>query len=158
MANETQTLKQRLEVGRADSRAHRETGEERRRERREAHLARLQKRHDSEKRPAAKAVLAEMLERRRKHLERSAERVAARKARRAQRVADLKARRAERGGREGNVPAAPATPMNAADTIAAVATMDADALAAARASEEARDKPRTTVLAAIEAREAELAG
>lgn len=128
--------------------------ERRRGSTRDAGIATLEKRRDGTKEGPVRERLTKHLEMRRGYLERKAKRKTARAAKRA-------ARRAKRGRPAAPVADAPAAPfadLNARDAIARIADMSASTLAAARTTEEARDKPRTTVLEAIDARETELNG
>lgn len=137
---------------------------EKRKARRDAHQARLERQRDETKNPMVKALLTRQIDSRAKHVERRAARLEERRQRRETR---REKRRVAMGGKPGKrrvadrAPAQEQTPqqfaeLNAADSIAAIATMDAGPLAVARASEENRDKPRSTVLAALNTREMDL--
>ncbi len=145
MTKHTSKLYQRIEKGR-------EAAIERRRTKsRDAGIAALEKQRDGTKHKAMREFLTRRLDERRGYLERQTKRMKARTDKRA-------ARRAKRRGA-----AAPASrdidTLNARDAIAEIATLaSVNLVDAARALEEARDKPRTTVIEALDARAAELNG
>lgn len=136
-----------------------EQSQERRQARRDGELSRLTKLRDGAKGPA-REWLTKRLAARREALERRAKRKTERSAKRATRRARTRAGRqaepVEEPASGGGDATDPLDGMNAAAAIEAVGAMDAETLALARTSEEG-GKERTTVLAAIDARELELA-
>ena len=149
MAKKTNAILERMKKARTDAPA-------RRRKRRDAELARLGRLRDAAKGPL-KEWLTKRLEGRREALERTEKRRIDRKAKRQAKRAKWAARRGKAAPAGETPDTGPLDGMNAGPAIKAIGTMDAATAALARAQEQARTRPRTTVLAAIDERELELA-